>query len=270
MRIKYLGTAASEGVPALFCNCACCNEARRLGGKNIRTRSQAMINEDMLIDFPADTYHHFLQNGIEGDKIKYLLVTHTHPDHFYPMDLLTRNGAYAYDMRVPTLRVLCPKGALDMFKRQPVNVELIAAEAFKTVDLGEYKATPLPARHFIGSDAFIYIIEDGEKTILYAHDTGYLYDDVFSYIEKNKIVFDMVSMDCNHTDVPVSDEATHMGFVNIERVLERLSSFGAVHSGTLKYVNHFSHNSYPIHHVLEEKAAKYGYLVSFDGCEIML
>ena len=51
MRLTYLGTAAAEGFPAIFCNCEYCNEARRLGGKNIRTRSQALVNDDLLIDF---------------------------------------------------------------------------------------------------------------------------------------------------------------------------------------------------------------------------
>ncbi len=29
MKIKYLGTGAAEGIPALFCRCAICNEARK-------------------------------------------------------------------------------------------------------------------------------------------------------------------------------------------------------------------------------------------------
>ena len=81
MKLKYLGTAAAEGFPAVFCNCQYCREARELGGKNIRTRSQSLINDDLLIDFPPDTYHHFLTQSIEGDKIKYLLITHAHSDH---------------------------------------------------------------------------------------------------------------------------------------------------------------------------------------------
>lgn len=107
MKITYLGTAATEGFPALFCNCKYCKEGRELGGKNIRTRSQALINDDLLIDFPADTYSHFLQNGIEGDKIKYLFITHSHSDHFYTNDLFIRSGVFAHDMRTPTLKMFC-------------------------------------------------------------------------------------------------------------------------------------------------------------------
>ena len=272
MKITYFGTAAAEGFPALFCNCKYCNEARRLGGKNIRTRSQTLINDDLLIDFPADTYAHFLQNGIKGDTIKYLFITHAHSDHFYTEDLFMRSGAFAHDMSVPSLKVFCPKtvfDAFDAFEKMPKNVEMTVLEAYKTVDVGEYKVTPLPAKHMREAEAFIYIIQGNDgKALLYAHDTGYFYDDVFSYIEKNKIAFDMVSLDCTNVDIPISDEGSHMGFPNIERALGRLTELGAVNGSTVKYVNHFSHNGNPLQEVLEEKAEKCGCFVAYDGCKV--
>ena len=56
MKIRYLGTAAAEGWPALFCSCPICTHAREHGGKNLRTRTQAILDDDLLIDFPPDTY----------------------------------------------------------------------------------------------------------------------------------------------------------------------------------------------------------------------
>ena len=50
MKVTFLGTAAAEGFPAVFCNCRFCKEARVLGGKNLRTRSQSIVNDDLLID----------------------------------------------------------------------------------------------------------------------------------------------------------------------------------------------------------------------------
>lgn len=82
MKFQYLGTAAAEGIPAIFCQCENCEKIRKKGGKNIRTRSQAIINDDLLIDFNADSYIHFLNNNIDTSKIKYCLITHTHSDHF--------------------------------------------------------------------------------------------------------------------------------------------------------------------------------------------
>ena len=63
MKLTYLGTGAAEGWPALFCNCKNCQEAARLGGRNIRTRSQSLINTDLLIDLPPDTYLHKLAHN---------------------------------------------------------------------------------------------------------------------------------------------------------------------------------------------------------------
>lgn len=48
MKIQYLGTAAAEGWPGIFCNCPVCREAVRRGGKNIRSRSQALVDDSLL------------------------------------------------------------------------------------------------------------------------------------------------------------------------------------------------------------------------------
>ena len=49
MKFRYLGTAAAEGWPAVFCNCDNCMRAKKAGGRNLRTRSQAIINDDLLL-----------------------------------------------------------------------------------------------------------------------------------------------------------------------------------------------------------------------------
>ncbi len=36
MKLKILGSAAAEGVPALFCVCPVCQAARENGGRDIR------------------------------------------------------------------------------------------------------------------------------------------------------------------------------------------------------------------------------------------
>ena len=53
MKLKYLGTAAAEGQPGIFCRCALCLEASRRGGKDIRTRSQALVVGD-IVEVGAD------------------------------------------------------------------------------------------------------------------------------------------------------------------------------------------------------------------------
>ena len=273
MTITYLGTAAAEGFPGVFCNCEYCREARRLGGKNIRTRSQTLINDDLLIDLPADTYSHFLQNGIQGDQIQYLLVTHSNQDHFYPQELTMRIAGYAHNMRAERLKMYCSAGAcrkmdaLDQRIHIPVDYE--AMSAFDTVNTGPYMVTALPARHAPGDDALIYIVQE-DKTILYAHDTGYFYDEVFGFINDKGFVFDLVSMDCTNVDLTISDEGSHMGLDNIERVVRQLNSIGAVTEKSRIVINHFSHNAAPLQDLLERRVHDLGYTVAYDGCVIEL
>ena len=95
MRIRYLGTAAAEGWPALFCRCEACRKAASLGGKNIRTRAQAVIDDRILMDLGPDTYLHMLHQGLDLPAIHTLLVTHAHQDHWYPLELLLRGEPYA-------------------------------------------------------------------------------------------------------------------------------------------------------------------------------
>lgn len=55
-------------------------------------------------------------------------------------------------------------------------------EPFVKFNAGDYGIIPFPARHQTDTDAFIYAVSHGGKSILYAHDTGYFYDEVFDFI----------------------------------------------------------------------------------------
>lgn len=201
MKFKYLGTAAAEGFPAVFCNCAYCNAARQKGGKNIRTRSQAVIDEDMLIDFPPDTYAHALHNGLNLGRIKHLLVTHSHMDHFFPQEFEMRGICFAHDMPEKEITVYCNDTVKDLFfhintgkihEQVLANIRFVTVETFVPFQAGEYTVTALPARHTQGEQSLIFIIEKDGKVVLYGNDTGYFYEEVFTYIEKQGIRFDLI------------------------------------------------------------------------------
>ena len=54
MLIDFLGTGAAEGIPAIFCRCAICENARRVKNKEIRMRTGVVIDKTLLIDFSPD------------------------------------------------------------------------------------------------------------------------------------------------------------------------------------------------------------------------
>lgn len=49
MKLQYLGTAAAEGIPAAFCTCPVCKHARQEKGREIRSRSQMLLDGELLI-----------------------------------------------------------------------------------------------------------------------------------------------------------------------------------------------------------------------------
>lgn len=268
MKLTYFGTSAAEGFPAVFCNCEFCNEARRLGGKNIRTRSQSIINDDLLIDFPQDSYSHFLSNGIEAHKIKLLLFTHAHQDHQYIDDLHLRYSVFAHDMAVESLKIIAGGEAYDNLVSEKIfGVSITKISPYETLTEAGYKVTALPARHAPNSGALIYIIE-GAGCVLYAHDTGFLYDETIDFIREKGFVFDLVSLDCTNVDIPISDEGNHMGIPNNIRLVGKFREIGAITDKTKIVINHFSHNAAPLHKQLDKKAKEHGYIASYDGMSV--
>jgi len=182
MKFKYLGTAAAEGWPAVFCRCENCERAKKAGGPNIRTRSQALINDDFLIDFPSDTNMHMLIHNIDLSAVKYLIVTHSHNDHFAPIDLFFRSKSYyAHNLTEEKLYLYSNEAVLDVYNKllsdypeEPTDLNIIPSyiPLYTPTQLGKYTVTALKANHKPSETAYVYLISDGDRTVLYLNDTG--------------------------------------------------------------------------------------------------
>ncbi len=84
MKVRYWGTAAAEGIPCAFCGCKVCAEARKKGGRYIRTRSQALVDDSLLIDFNADTYTHSLHYRFDLSKMQSVLDEFDELEIYFP------------------------------------------------------------------------------------------------------------------------------------------------------------------------------------------
>lgn len=272
MKLTFLGTAAAEGWPALFCNCPGCLKARELKGKNIRTRSQSLVNDDLLLDFPPDTYLHVLNYGLDLNKVKDVLITHTHEDHLYMPDLAVRQPGYTMHREPHMLNLFGNDAVVREYEHSVssmYNTELPSVVAikelteYKPAQVGAYTVYPMLADHNKAEKCFIYLIRDKDgKTLLYAHDTGYLRDEIWDFLKDFHL--DIVSLDCNHGKVETS--RNHMGMECCGRVKQRLLDEGIADEKTIFIANHFSHNSHYIDFSeIEAHAAQYGMIVSYDG-----
>lgn len=270
MKLQYLGTAAAEGISTLFCNCPVCTAARQKQGREIKTRSQALLDDTLLIDFPADTYMHALKFGIDLPSIRTLLITHCHADHLYERDFWCRNANVAHGIGDALLDVFataagCEKiKAFDAADSRRTAVHEITP--FVPFEAAGYRIIPLKADHDPATDPVFFIIEKGDKTLLYAHDTGWFPAETRAFLESYGRKFDCVSLDC--TCMLVEYREGHMGLATCRDVFAKLTEMGLCDATTVACVNHFSHNGNATHAQFEKEAARLGFLTAYDGMTV--
>ena len=286
MKLKYLGTGAAEGIPAMFCNCELCRKAKAMGGKEIRSRSQTLINDDLLIDFGPDTYWHVCRYGLDLAKIRTLLITHAHEDHYTPSELCYRKQPFAYlsgdktadNYDFPTLDVYLSEGSFSYEGARFYHETELAGgkapmvyhtvKAFTPFTAGRYTVTPLTANHAPGFEALLYLISDGRSTLLYAHDTGLRPEETYDYRADAKPHIDFASFDCTGmASGHNTGGGRHMNLERNEATRERLLALGCADENTVWCCNHFSHNGKSTHAELTEIMAAHGFLVAYDGME---
>lgn len=275
MKLKYLGTAAAEGVPAVFCDCDTCIKSRELGGKNIRTRSQAIIDNTLLIDFPPDTYWHYITHNVPMDKIESCLITHSHQDHLYAPEICMRKTGFAsFKEPKPVLTFYaglasCNELNAEIYKN---NVSEVKAKLVKPGDVFEvdgYTVTALEAAHSPLTSPLVYIIEKDGKSVFYSNDTSEYPDSSWEILKKYSKPISLISFDCT---AGAKLGTTYVGHMSLERCIalrEKLKSVGVADENTVFVLNHFSHNGVNVvYDDFVKIAADAGFLVSYDGMEI--
>lgn len=95
MRLIFLGTGTSFGVPQIGCQCPTCTST---DPRDRRTRSGALLEMDgrrLLIDTPPELRLQLVAAGV--DRVDAVLFTHAHADHVHGIDdlraLSVRQGA---------------------------------------------------------------------------------------------------------------------------------------------------------------------------------
>ena len=126
MKLTFLGTGTSFGVPQIGCHCRVC---RSSDPRDRRTRVGAVVETDggvqLLIDTPPELRLQLVTAGI--DRVDAVLMTHEHADHTHGMD----------DLRAITVRRDSP---LPVY----ASAETHAALAQKFAYIFDEKMRPLP------------------------------------------------------------------------------------------------------------------------------
>jgi phosphoribosyl 1,2-cyclic phosphate phosphodiesterase len=277
MKVQILGTAAAEGWPALFCQCDTCNKARELGGKDIRSRSSLMIDDQWKVDFPPDGLYHVQKHNLDFAKLRHLFFTHSHEDHMDSEDLTHMNSYFCKNnFEKEPLNIYLTKEAMSQYERRVGNThygpvaEIHFIKPFEPVQAGEMMVTPLLADHTgFGENEkpVFYIFENKDHCILYATDTGPFPEPSWEVVLTKK--FDLIVSECT-MGISMGTWKGHMMLGDVVRTKQRLLEAGSIQPDCPFWTTHFTHNSHALHADYEAAANPHGIEVGYDGVIINL
>jgi len=112
MKITFLGTGTSQGVPVIACGCLTC---RSTDSKDKRLRASLLIEtgeKDIVIDAGPDFRQQMLRADVK--KLNSILLTHEHKDHIGGMDDVR---AYNYISKKP-IDIYCDERVQKAVRRE--------------------------------------------------------------------------------------------------------------------------------------------------------
>lgn len=112
VRIRFLGTGTSTGVPVLACDCAVCNSSDK---RDNRLRTSALVEVNgarLVIDCGPDFRYQMMREQV--DDITAILFTHGHRDHIAGLDDVR---AYNYVLN-KTVDIYASKRVIDDINKE--------------------------------------------------------------------------------------------------------------------------------------------------------
>ena len=266
MKIKLLGTAAAEGIPAFYSGSRVSEHARKTGGREMRTRCAALVDGHIKIDLPPDTLTQLHREGLDARDWSLLLFTHSHDDHFAVSELqyglFPFNEMERMDFPIYGNAEICRRIAAS-YPDWPM--EVVETKSFRPFNHLEYTITPVSANHSSDEDAQNHLIEREGQCVLYATDTGIWHEPTWEYLESKRI--DLLVVECTE-GFRGSPFSGHLDVIECLHVVGRLRKQGTLHDGSQIVTTHHSHNGDATYSELEEAFGKEGIVAGYDGLEI--
>ena len=282
MELTFLGTSADTAFPLAFCDCQNCCDARASGGKSLRRRSSVMIDDDLVIDLGPDSVLAGLQFGRPFSRVRHILQTHPHSDHFDPSHLLSRASEYGsvntHDVQIFASELSLKRMNLmaralgfghdlhSVAARELLGVMVRVVSPLQTFRVGRYDATAFESNHDDDVGSLIFSLEGDGSRLLYATDTDSLPERTWAGLSAKKLTFDVVVLD--HTYGFGADGGGHLNAVRFGEHLERMRLEGVISSTTRVFATHLSHEGHPAHGPLSDLARGLGYEIPWDGMTI--
>ncbi len=251
MKLTFLGTGTSVGVPVIGCACAVCTSS---DPRNRRRRTSAYVQAGevcILVDTPPDFREQALAYGIT--QIDGLLFTHSHADHVAGFDdirvfnVLQDRVVEAYGHAVTLADVRRMFNYVDAEGEPGVYRPRVAFNAVKDpFEVGELTVTPLLVEHW-SKPTYGYLFTHERKRIAYVPDCKMLSE---SLVEQLQGIEVMILDGLRHRE-----HRTHLTVYQCAELLQRIDAGQS-------YMIHMTHD---LDHEETERELPDGIKLSYDG-----
>ena len=248
MRITFLGTGTSQGVPVIACNCEVCTST---DFRDKRLRSSILIESDektVIIDTGPDFRQQMLRENIQ--HLDAVVFTHEHKDHIAGLD----------DVRAFNFK---QQAAMDIYATPAVEDGLKREFHYIFADF-KYPGIPLLNIHTIGKERFsIGDIEMQPIEVVHFKMPvlGFRIKD-FTYITDAKTISEAEQEKIKGTKILVLNalqREKHISHFTLEEAIDFAQKTGAEET----YFTHISHRLGKHEDVLEELPS--GISLAYDG-----
>ncbi|MCQ2575559.1 MAG: MBL fold metallo-hydrolase [Treponema sp.] len=242
MKLTFLGTGTSHGVPVIGCDCEVCTSSNPLDKRN---RCSVYVEPEdgkkILIDIGPEFRIQAIENKVK--KVDALLLTHSHADHLHGIDDLRIFSADMFkkpdhaksleQFNAPPIPVYTNKQTMD-------DIEVRFAYFFKhsveggghakvTLNLADQKftygateITPIPMLHgHLETTGWLLTETDSngeKKSIAYLTDCSFISEESFELIRKNCGILKHLIID----GLRIKPHSTHFSFEQAMEAAEKL------------------------------------------------
>lgn len=280
---EFWGTSAAEGIPAPFCRCEVCQEARRLKGKYQRLRSCFRLSDKIMLDLGADAVTQSMKYGDLTD-IEHVLITHTHDDHLNGHMLMEAMWSKRFRK---TLNYYFTEDSFEIVNRWRENPWILKGMVSKweeeniikfhqlkfgqTYLIEDMFVTPFRGNHKgnVETCSAMYLIELPDKcTLFYGLDSGRYFPETVESLKNEKV--DIFITEATG-GVMESAGDYHMNLDQVKDLVDQLYEQGTLHEKSRVYITHINHNSShdQMVHYTEQLQFPISAIVAWDGLKIL-
>jgi phosphoribosyl 1,2-cyclic phosphate phosphodiesterase len=252
MKLTFLGTGTSTGVPSIGCECETCTSE---DPRDKRLRVSVLIehaDQSILVDTSSDFRQQALRYGLK--RLDAVLITHCHADHIFGLD----------DIRPLNFRY----GALGLYanERAWVDIRRIFKYIFEPSHFGGglpqiIPHTVMPGAPFcLGGDLKITPLEviHGRLPVMAYRFNDFAYATDLSEIPENSIDalqgLDVLALDC----LRFAKHPTHLWVDKAVEYIERIKPKRA-------FLTHIAHD---VMHARDSAKLPDGVQWAYDGLEV--